>query len=184
MTGAKMNTVTINKPMHSNLTRQVLGACCAVGAGTLLFLASRKLTWGRDQSLADWPLWVIAALPYLAYFAAVKFSAERFSELVRRSDFLAVWTVSLFSFVLMRSSSLAHLYESNIYESTVAGTTRYAIISAVYTLFGYLTVTAWRLTFGVRQKTGALSLNYIGVQALGLLVAFILFCTGIFLIVP
>src|SRR5437773_2774592 len=105
-----MNTIAINKSMHSNLARKVLGAGCAIVAGTLLFLASRKLTWGRDQSLADWPLLVIAAFPYLAYFAAITLSADRFSELVKRSDFLSVWTVSLLSFVLMRSSSLAHLY--------------------------------------------------------------------------
>lgn len=181
-----MNTVAAPRPIHSNpttrqvTTRQVLGAGCALVAGCLLFFASRRLAWGRDQSFDDWPLWLLATVPYLAYFTAVRFSAIRFAEFVKRSDFLLIWTVSLVAFVVMRASSLARLYEAGIYDTTVAGITRYAIISAVYICFGFLAVTAWRLMSG-RLQDGPIS---VAARMLGLSLAFLLFCTGIFLIAP
>src|SRR4051794_5306389 len=119
--GFAVNTVAATKPVPSSpgSMRRIAGFCCALIAGCLLFIASRRLTWGRDQSLADWPLWVVAALPYLAYFGATRLAVKRFADLVKQSDFLPVWTVSLIAFVAMRASSLAHLYEPGIYDATV-----------------------------------------------------------------
>lgn len=176
-----MISATATTTTRHNLPRQLLGAGCAVVAGSLLFFASRRLAWGRDQSFADWPLWLLAVAPYLVYYGAVKSSSSsRLAEFVRKSDFLAIWTVSLLAFVLMRASSLARLYEPGIYEATVMGIGRYAIISAVYICFGFLAVTAWRLMVGRSPETRI----FVASRVVALLVAFILFCSGIFLIEP
>jgi hypothetical protein len=159
---------------------QAVGAVGAILAGCLLFFAGRRLAWGRDQSLADWPLWIVAALPYIAYFAAIRWAVVGVADFVKRSDFLYVWTVSLGAFVLMRTSSLAWIYEASIYDTTVVGLTRYAIISAVYICFGFLTVIACRLTVAPRRGEHF----SLASRMAGLIVAYVLFCAGIFLIAP
>jgi hypothetical protein len=175
---------TVHRSAHSKLTLHLLGALCAIIAGALLFFASRRLAWGRDQAYSDWPLWLIAALPYVIYFAAIWSAAIRFADFVKKSDFLPIWTVSLLAFVVMRTSALSRLYEPGIYDNTVVGIARYSIISAVYICFAFLTVTAWRLLFDRHIEYMGTVVGSIAARLAGIVVAFVLFCAGVFLIWP
>jgi len=171
--------VAVTTPFQISV-RRVIGIAFAALAGGVLLFASRRLAWGRDQSLADWPLWIIAIVPYCTYFGITRYSALRLAALVKQSDFLWIWAISLIAFVVMRSSSLSRLYENGIYDTIIEGIWRYASISAIYVGFGFLAVTSWRLLFGPYHHDPGSMLA----RALGVLVAFVLFCSGVFLIEP
>jgi hypothetical protein len=74
--------------------------------------------------------------------------------------------------------------EAGIYDATVVGIVRYTTISAVYVCFGFLAVTAWRLIFGRQADVPRLIRTSLIARATGLILAFVLFYIGIFLIEP
>lgn len=92
--------------------------------------------------------------------------------------------MSLAAFVVMRTSAISRLYEAGIYDATVVGIVRYTTISAVYVCFGFLAVTAWRLIFGRQADVPRLIRTSLIARATGLILAFVLFYIGIFLIEP
>jgi hypothetical protein len=179
-----MNSLAVDQGTSSvarSHARQIFALGSVVLVGCVLFVISRKLVWGREESVTRWLVWTLALLPYFVYFVAREFSSwfQRLVGIVKRTDFLPIWTISLLSFVVMRGSTLASWYENPIYDATSADLTRYAAISAIYVGFAFATVTLWRLTRPNRFVTAA---NVLGLHATSTLVAWILFCVLIFLI--
>jgi hypothetical protein len=149
--------------------------------GCLLFIMSRKLAWGRDEPLTGWLRWSFAALPYVIYFTARQFASlsQRMLTLVKQTDFLPIWTLSLLLFVTMRGSTVAPIYESQIYRATEPDFLRYAILSGIYVGSAAILVTAWRAVtrhlFATQGRAAALRLS-------STIVAWMLFCGLIFIV--
>jgi hypothetical protein len=151
----------------------------AVG-GCLLFIMSRKLAWGRHEPLTGWLRWSFAVLPYVIYFTARQFaSSQRILTLVKQTDFLPIWTLSLLLFVAMRGSTIAPIYESQIYRATEPDFLRYAILSGIYVGFAAIVVTVWRAVtrhlFATQGSAAALRLS-------STIFAWMLFCGLIFVV--
>jgi hypothetical protein len=148
--------------------------------GTVLFALSRKIVWGRDESLEVLWVWVLALIPYALYVLAVELpgSSDRRMRFVRESDFVSIWTVSLLLFVFLRTTGLADIYEDRIYGATEPGAYRYWTLSIIYIGLGFCVVTAWRLTRTHRARTAQL----VAAHATSFVAGVLLFCMGVFLI--
>jgi hypothetical protein len=166
--------------------RQIIALAGVVLLGSVLFVISRKLVWGREEALTGWARWSLALLPYAAYFCARKYSSssDRLLMLVKRTDFLVIWTVSLLAFVIMRGSMIAPLYESPIYNVTDPTLLRYAMLSAIYVGFASISVTIWRLTKTnvTASNVVVAPQNVIGLHVISALAAWVLFCSFVFVI--
>jgi hypothetical protein len=189
--GCIVNTIAVNEhgstgsseqhPARPDHRRQILALGTIALFGCVLFVVSRKLAWGREESLTGWLRWSLALFPYIAYVIVRQFSRlwPRLLELVKRSDFLPIWTISLLVFVLMRGSMIAPLYEAPIYDTTNPSFARYAILSALYIASATIIVAAWRVFKGFFTVAP----NVVGLHFLSAAFAWVLFCGFVFLIV-
>lgn len=147
--------------------------------GSFLFLISRKLVWGRDETLLNAPMVLFAAIPYCLFYIAERvalFRTHHTNKLLAFSAFVPMWTASLLAFVILRGSMASNFYEDTIYASTNVGPGRYLILSAVYVAFGFLFVLCIDKLPSARRLT-ALSAKF---AACALAIA--LFYVGVFLI--
>lgn len=161
--------------------RRMLASVTLAVFGCLLFAASRKLVWGRNESLADIWLWALAALPYAMFFAGRQLGATSRDALafLKSADFLAIWTVSLLTFVILRATGFSDLFEDSIYSLLRPGAARYAVLSVIYIGLGWTIVTASRM-IGTRTRT--YPPHSIGPRAASFLASILLFFAGIFAI--
>uniref|UniRef100_Q07PN8 Uncharacterized protein n=1 Tax=Rhodopseudomonas palustris (strain BisA53) TaxID=316055 RepID=Q07PN8_RHOP5 len=184
MTSIEEFSVTITATPNDNNSssgrsaRHLLGVFAVVAVGCVLFAASRKLVWGREESLSDLSLWTLAALPYAVYFGLSLSTSNRAVALLKSADFLAIWTFSLLAFVFLRATSLATIFEFGIYDSFGPGIVRYSLLSMIYFGLGYLAVALWRVT---RPHLGK-AIDIFATRAISLVAGAALFCCGVFLI--
>ena len=172
-----MSILANQNPADGGSYRHAAAEIVAVAAGCLLFAASRKLVWGREESLAEVGLWALAILPYAGYFFVMKFAPSSRAA-VESADFLAIWTSSLLAFVLLRITSLSKFYENSIYDTFGPGTLRYLVLFAIYIGLGFVAVVAWRFL-----RTRFDSLGGVLIQRLvSFFLGVALFLSGIFLI--
>jgi hypothetical protein len=156
--------------------RNAFGIAVAV-VGTLLFVASRKLVWGRQESAVEPFLWLLAVAPYVAYYGAGVFvRSQRLADFLRATDFPAVWTASLLVFVVMRGTSLARFYEDAVYAAFDPGLVRYAILSVIYIGLGFAAVNAWELA----RARGPQPAPFARITAI--VAGLLFFCCSVFLI--
>jgi len=157
-----------------------LGVALMAIAGFLLFLASRKLVWGRDESLISASVWMLAVAPYLLYLVGRRIAASAALRAFNfeGADFLAIWTCSLLIFVIARWTGFGDLFEDPIYDTFVPGPTRYGLLSTIYIALGFAVVLLARLLVSGKAKTMASSVQ----RTASYIVGVVLFLCSIFLI--
>jgi hypothetical protein len=119
----------------------------------------------------------MAITPFLVYHAAANYS--RTKDFAVKTDFIQIWLASLAAFILLRGSGNSSGYEAQFYNSTEPGLLRYAELSAIYAVMGYLFVTLWRLPDMPNVKTAA---GMIASRTFSLLASFLLFTFSLFII--
>lgn len=170
----------VSRSNDGRSARDVVGTVSLAVSGCLLFAASRKLVWGYEESFADLGLWLLALAPYVGFFffSRLDLASNRTIAFLRGSDFLAIWTFSLLFFVILRTTTLSKLFENDIYGSFGPGVARYFLLSMVYIGFGYVAVTAWRLT----RPHFAAAREIVLSRAVSFFAGAVLFCCAVFLI--
>lgn len=119
--------------------RNAIHFCIAVTSGCLLFVVSRKLTWGVDEPLLNLWLWTLAIVPYLisVLIAQGLPTEERLSSLLYPTGFVSVWTLSLALYVLVHATGASSLFEDPIYDAFGLNSRAYSILSTLYVIGAY-----------------------------------------------
>ncbi len=156
--------------------RHFLAFAIATAVGSVLFALTRKLVWGRHESLTEMGLWLLALLPYVTYFVARRLKVM--SGVMASVDFIEIWTIALFAFVILHVTSLSIYYETAITEFFGLGIGSYFALSMLYVGIAYFIVTLWRTL----RTHASSTLSLFASRAVGAVVGVFLFCISVFVI--
>jgi hypothetical protein len=121
---------------HGGGFRYLIQFGAAAVIGCLLFAVGRKLTWGVDEPLLGFWLFVLAFCPYLASAAIVQGLRieDRGPSLVYPTGLASVWTLSLVLYVVVHVTGASFLIDDPIYHAFGLSSRAFGTLSVVYAI--------------------------------------------------
>lgn len=109
-----------------------MGFCAAVMSGAVLYVVSRKLTWGVDESIWSSPLWTLAFVPYWLGILLGQIIPSHEPVVARYLRSSIVWTVSLALYVVAHATTLSRFIDEPVYASFGLSSLSFVMLTSIY----------------------------------------------------